>query len=208
MQHDGYVQYGCGLCAPSTWTNFDASPTLRLQRMPLIGSVFGRNTKFPVNARYGDVVRGLPIDANSCQAVYCSHVLEHLSLNDLRTALKHTYEYLKPGGTFRFVLPDLEQLARDYLSSEAAQPASWFMEAAHLGAPNRARGMMGFLREWMGNSKHLWMWDERSMTVELKQAGFVDIRRAQCGDSGDKRFADVEDADRWVKCLGMQCRRG
>jgi len=26
---DAYVQYGCGFCAPATWRNFDASPTLR-----------------------------------------------------------------------------------------------------------------------------------------------------------------------------------
>ena len=24
-----YVQYGCGLCAPKEWVNFDVSPTLR-----------------------------------------------------------------------------------------------------------------------------------------------------------------------------------
>lgn len=207
MQNDGYVQYGCGLCAPPSWLNFDASPTLRLQRLPLIGSLFGRNTRFPALARYGDVVRGLPIGPGSCQAIYCSHVLEHLSLADLRTALKNTLSYLKPGGVFRFVLPDLEQLAKDYLASDANQPAIWFMEAAHLGYPQRPRGFMGALREWLGNSRHLWMWDERSMAEELKLAGFADIRRAQCADSGDPRFQDVEDPDRWVKCLGMQCHR-
>lgn len=205
MQHDGYVQYGCGLCAPASWLNFDASPTLRLQRLPLIGSLFGHSTKFPPLARFGDVVKGLPIETDSCQALYCSHVLEHLSLADLRTALRNTLSYLKPGGVFRFVLPDLQQLATDYLASAEKQPAVWFMEAAHLGYPQRPRGFIGAMREWLGNSRHLWMWDERSMTEELRSAGFVEIRRAHCGDSGDPRFNDVEDPDRWVKCLGMQC---
>ena len=31
------VQYGCGLSDPEGWKNFDSSPTLRLQKLPLIG---------------------------------------------------------------------------------------------------------------------------------------------------------------------------
>ncbi|HEX8242224.1 MAG TPA: hypothetical protein VF541_01965 [Longimicrobium sp.] len=32
-----HAQYGCGPCAPAGWRNFDASPTLRLQRLPAAG---------------------------------------------------------------------------------------------------------------------------------------------------------------------------
>jgi hypothetical protein len=32
-----YVQYGAGNEAVQGWLNFDASPTLRIQKMPLIG---------------------------------------------------------------------------------------------------------------------------------------------------------------------------
>jgi hypothetical protein len=58
-----------------------------------------------------------------------------------------------------------------------------------------------------GRSAHLWMWDEKSMTRELDDAGFTAIRRAQMGDNPDPQFAAVEDAGRWEKCLGMECRR-
>ena len=27
-----YMQYGCGLCGPSEWLNFDASPVLRCSK--------------------------------------------------------------------------------------------------------------------------------------------------------------------------------
>ena len=114
--HSGYVQFGCGACAPATWTNFDASPTLRLQRIPLLGAVLTRGgPRFPRGARYGDIVRGLPVEPGSCRAVYCSHVLEHLSLEDFRTALRNTFSCLRPGGIFRLVVPDFERLAREYL---------------------------------------------------------------------------------------------
>ena len=41
-----YVQYGCGLSAPHEWLNFDASPILRLQKLPLLGQLVG-GPKFP-----------------------------------------------------------------------------------------------------------------------------------------------------------------
>lgn len=203
-----YVQYGCGLSAPASWTNFDASPTLRIQRIPLVGRTLTRNgPAFPSNVRYGDIVKGLPVAPASCAGVYCSHVLEHLALTDLRRALVNTYGCLCPGGMFRFVLPDLEVIARVYLTSSVEQPASWFMESAHLGYRTRARGVAAFLRESLGNSRHLWMWDYRSLEVELRNAGFVAIRRASFGDSEDERFCDVEDPGRWRDCLGIECRR-
>ena len=34
-----YVQYGCGLAAPKEWMNFDGSPTLRVQQIPIIGAL-------------------------------------------------------------------------------------------------------------------------------------------------------------------------
>jgi hypothetical protein len=204
-----YVQYGCGLFAPPTWTNFDASPTLRLQRLPVLGGMLTRGGPiFPPNVRYGDVVRGLPVAPASCKAVYCSHVLEHLSLEDCRTALRNTYQHLVPGGIFRFVLPDLERLARDYVAAGDDPGASvTFMQNALLGAERRPRGAGAFLRNWLGNAAHQWMWDYKSLAAELRNAGFREVRRAQYHDSADPRFRDVEDEGRWTGQLGIECMR-
>jgi hypothetical protein len=203
-----YVQYGCGLCAPTGWENFDVSPTLRLQKIPLLGRLLTRaGPTFPKNVRYGDIVRGLPISAGSCAVIYCSHVLEHLSLADFRTALRRTLEYLRPGGVFRFVLPDLEKLAGDYVSSSDVRASITFMQETYLGHLTRQRGVGGALRAWLGNSEHLWMWDFKAMSAELVESGFGDIRRAQFGDSADPRFREVEDPGRWHGQLGVECRR-
>src|SRR5436190_6115031 len=111
-----YVQYGCGLSAPAGWKNFDVSPTLRLQKIPFLGKLLKRNSKtvFPENVQYGDIIKQLPVAENSCDGVYCSHTLEHLSLNDCRISLRNTYKILKPKGIFRCVVPDLEMAARAY----------------------------------------------------------------------------------------------
>jgi hypothetical protein len=209
MRHNGYVQYGCGLCAPVSWTNFDVSPTLRLQRIPVVGALLTRGgPQFPKNVYYGDITKGLPIAPASCDAIYCCYVLEHLSLEDMRKALFHTHEALKPGGVFRCVVPDLEVLVRQYLASRDERPAVQFMQDSDLGCQRRPRGLGAVLRAWLGSSHHLWMWDYRSLAAELRAAGFTDIRRAYFGDAEEVRFRDVEEAPSWDNCLGIQCRRG
>ena len=37
MTEGYYLQYGCGWDALDGWLNFDASPTLRMERIPAVG---------------------------------------------------------------------------------------------------------------------------------------------------------------------------
>jgi len=202
-----YVQYGCGLSCPEGWENFDSSLTLRLQRIPIAGRFIRRRglEPFPRHVRFGNIVRGLPISPGSCKGVYCSHVLEHLALQDFRTALRNTHALLASNGTFRCVLPDLEILAREYLDSESDTASLDFMSAAVLGMTELRRGMGAIVYALFSSSPHLSMWDEKSMARELADAGFTEIRRATIGDSRDDRFAEVELEERWDKQLGMEC---
>jgi hypothetical protein len=201
-----HVQYGCGLSAPLEWTNFDASLTVRLERLPLIGTLAtGRNGRFPANVLFGNIVKGLPVAAGSCEAVYCSHVLEHLSLNDFRTALLNTRALLRARGIFRLVVPDLRSAARRYLAEEDEQAAPRFMTDTCLGVIDRPRTVRGLVRYWLGNSHHLWMWDFESLRAELEKAGFAGIRRAELGDSEEPMFALVEEKTRWIDAVAIQC---
>jgi Methyltransferase domain len=203
----GYrMQYGCGLHAPSGWKNFDASPTLRFERWPLIGLLYTKNEqRFPSNVEYGDIVKGIPLPEESCESIYASHVLEHLSLRDFRVALANTYRLLTRGALFRLVVPDLETLAKRYLESDDPGAAISFMEATGLGVPERQRGLRGLATMWIGNSSHLWMWDLRSIQEELSAVGFTDIRRCHLGD--EPVFEDVEQECRFVDALAVQCRK-
>lgn len=200
-----YVQYGCERITPPEWINFDSSPTLRFERIPVIGKLYTKNdVRFPENVRYGDIVKGLPIADNSVDAVFCSHVLEHLSRDDLEPALRNTRRILKPGGIFRFVLPDIETLAVRYLESKDSDA---FVRKLQMGREKRARNIFSFVIEWLGAAHHLWMWDEQSMARELRFRGFENIRRVQFGDSGDPMFDKVERKYRFDDCLAMQCTK-
>lgn len=203
-----HVQYGCGWTAPQTWMNFDASPTIRFERIPVLGRMFTKNEqRFPENIMYGDIVNGLPLPEGSCAAIYASHVLEHLALEDFRVALKNTLALLQSGGIFRLVVPDLKASAQAYLASGDATAAHKFMEETSLGHHSRARGVGGLVKSWLGNSAHLWMWDEPSLVLELENAGFVSIRRCECGDSSDILFRDVENPGRFENAVAMEALR-
>ncbi len=206
-----YVQYGCGLSAPTEWINFDASPTLRLQKMPLVGDIFRKKVDFPSNVRYGDILKGLPgIETNSCDGVYCSHVLEHLSLSDLRKALRNTYAILKPGGIFRCVLPDLASAISGYIHRKEngdKNASIWFMKETLLGLEERPKGLKQLMVSSFGNSHHLWMWDAESLTEELRQAGFIDIRKCSFNDSADGHFREVEDEGRFYSAIALEAKK-
>jgi hypothetical protein len=203
------VQYGCGLCAPDGWLNFDCSPSLKLQRLPLVGALAVKMTvKFPDAAKFGDIIGGLPISPGSAKNIYCSHTLEHLSLEDCKLALRNTLQALRPGGCFRMVLPDLRTAAEHYVRSTESDAAHVFLRETILGHERRVRSLPKFLRdEWLGNSKHMWMWDYASLSKALADAGFFKIRRAQFGDNPDPVWRAVESEDRWKGQLGIECYR-
>jgi predicted SAM-dependent methyltransferase len=210
-----YVQYGCGLVAPNGWINFDASPRLRFEQLPGVGALAGALGKrlFPRNIRFGDIVGGLPVSDGSVDGVYASHVLEHLSRNEVGKALSNTYRMLRPGGIFRLVVPDLAWRAERYVQHrrEGGKAADAFIESLNVGTIERPRGLEGILRATFGHSGHRWMYDFELMSQLLEQAQFVEIRRSKFHDSGDPMFDAVEDRGRYFEDgaaeLAMQARR-
>lgn len=211
-----YVQYGCGLCAPQGWMNFDASPRLRFERMPVTGSLVAmtKGKLFPANVMYGDIRQGLPVADGSVDGVYASHILEHLSRNAVVAALANTHKILRSGGVFRVIVPDLAARAERYVRDRAQRSpknADAFITALNIGEMDRAQGVAGLLRSTFGHSGHLWMYDEDLMGELLRQAGFIDVRRATFGDSGDKMFDIVEDRGRFFDSgepeLAMQAKK-
>ena len=154
MNESVYVQYGCGMDSHSQWRNFDASPTLRFERIPFVGHIYTKNqSRFPATVEYGDIVKGLPVASGSCAGVYCSHILEHLSLCDFRTALRNTKLILQPDRLFRLVLPDLEFEINKYKENSSATASIEFMKATSLGREKRIRGLKGLLFQLDGKFK-------------------------------------------------------
>ena len=200
------IQYGCGQSCPEGWDNFDSSTTVVVQRLPIIGKYFARNSPWKVDPRIrrGDIVKGLPVAEGSADFIYCSHVLENLALDEFTKALENTYRYLKGGGVFRGVLPDLREKAAEYVNSENPEASHLFLQATLLGEKNREKTIKGILKFLFEGSKHRWMWDYPSIELALKNAGFRAVRRAQFSDSDWPCFREVEDIGRWEGELGFE----
>jgi hypothetical protein len=197
-----YVQYGCGLCAPEGWLNFDASVRLRLERMVIARALIRKTSGvlFPPNVLEGDIVSGLPIGDDSAAGIYSSHCLEHLPRDDVPKALINTFRMLARGGVFRLIVPDLEWRARRYVAAleHNSMPADEFFSSCHMGQRVKAKTWLEFVTQRYRTSYHLWMYDFPTFKLLLEQAGFSDVRRCQFGDATDPMFALVEDEARFV----------
>jgi hypothetical protein len=203
---DIYVQYGCGSCAFEGWRNFDSSPTLWFERLPLIGRLYTKNEKrFATNIEYGNIVRGLPIVSASCAGVYACHVLEHLALDEFRIALRNTYEMLSAGGIFRLIVPDLEAQTRHYLNSSEATAAHEFMRYTFLGVEKKPKGLREIIVDRYSGGKHLFMWDFKALEYELASAGFVNIRKASINDSDCPMMRGIESESRYEGAVAVEC---
>lgn len=192
------IHYGCGLSAPESWDNYDVSPSLRVKAIPLLGNLV--KVEWPSNVKYGNIIKGIAPD-NSVGYAYCSHVLEHLSLNDCRKAIQNTYKMLCDGGVFRLVVPDLKKMAEVYV--ESGDSIS-FVKDTLLGTETRRKGINGAIHHMFSNRNHLWMWDYEGLSKELEQVGFKEIRRAKFNDSSYDIFKDVEEESRFENAVAIE----
>ena len=202
------VQFGCGLSAPNGWKNFDASPTLRIQKIPIIGRVLTRHrVTFPAGVCYGDVLKGLPLKDGEVDNLYCSHVLEHLSHDDFHLALAESYRILKPGGEFRIVMPDLRAYVKNYLESTSDTASVAFIRQSMLGVEKRPRGLFSKLIDSYGNHQHLWLWDEKGTINSLKEAGFKSAESYEFNKTESSAFAEVQDESRFYSAVSVRCSK-
>lgn len=91
------VNLGCGRTVHPAWVNLDL--------VPAAPGVIRHNLCF-----------GLPFRDHEVDAIYHSHVLEHLRPEQGLRLLAECYRTLRPGGVLRIVVPDLEQIAQLYLN--------------------------------------------------------------------------------------------
>jgi predicted SAM-dependent methyltransferase len=184
-----YVNVGCGLVAPADWINLDGSLSVLLGNHPLIERVAGRvlglsKAAWPSGIRHWDVRDGLPFGDGGVDGVYASHFLEHLSYRDAGAFLADCRRVLRPGGTIRIIVPDLQAITAEYLratsSDRAEGAADRFLEAlACCPVTDDSVWLIRRLRAWKQLNVHKWMYDEMSLCGRVRAAGFTDVHR--CG---------------------------
>ncbi len=91
-----YVNLGCGDCCHPDWINIDFR-------------------KKPPYVKQADLKKGIPLESETADVVYHSHLLEHFTRSKAEFFIRECYRVLKPNGILRVVVPDLEQIAKWYL---------------------------------------------------------------------------------------------
>lgn len=111
------LNIGCGNIYSPVWNNID----------------FVKNK----DITYWDIRKGLPYPDSSMDAVYSSHLLEHLSPMEADNLLTEISRVIKTNGVLRIVVPDLKRICEEYLiclnnaekdpSSENSLKYDWIM---------------------------------------------------------------------------------
>jgi len=162
-----------------------------------------------------DIRKPLPFRDNSADAVYASHVLEHLYREQGQQLARECFRVLAPGGIVRLVVPDLNAIVREYLGEQPFGEAPPSQKATPPGDVLNERLLM----RWPSPSKrsfvlkideamqdfhsHKWMYDEQSLAALLRSAGFVDVMRKNYAESQISNITDVEDASRIANGAGV-----
>lgn len=140
-----------------------------------------------------DLRKGIPFETGTVDAVYHSHVLEHIDRDAIPTFLSEIRRALRPGGVHRIVVPDLELNIRDYLTSMDRIDAGLDDPSQHdlrvrafveqmtrreaAGSAAQSPGRRRLENLILGDARkrgetHQWMWDRLNLAAVLNETGF------------------------------------
>lgn len=206
------LNLACGGRMHTGWNNLDYSEITRLARHPIL-SRFLRKTGILSEKRYvrllatdpdiicWDLRKGIPFADGTFDVVFHSHFLEHLDRQVAPVVLQECRRVLKPSGILRVVVPDLEQLCRNYVHTIQAVLDSDVVDSKlkteHDVSINRllkqmvpnplsgtseqpkiVRVVERFIRgdSARAGEMHRWMYDQVTLTELLLQCRYQDVR--------------------------------
>lgn len=60
----------------------------------------------------------LPVEDNSVDLIYMSHIIEHIPIYIAREVVSRLHKKLKPGGKIRILCPDMEKIIKAYVEKD------------------------------------------------------------------------------------------
>lgn len=207
------INLGCGVKTSELCVNVDWSIYVVLHQnrwlLPLMAPLIRRDRVERVNGMCGKTIvhnlrKGIPFPDNSADAVYHSHLMEHIDRDGIPSFQKEIFRVLKPGGVQRICVPSLELYISEYNASLAADDLTRnasvrhdrivanILEQSVRRASQGAKGQRG-MRVWLENlflgdarargETHQWMWDRVNARAMLMDAGFVDVKVCSWNES-------------------------
>ena len=137
------LHIGCFNKVVEGWHNTDVTPHLVIARIPALSGLLFRMGKMN-EQRYEEHKSGLfkkvhrlnvgkrfPFEDNSFEAVFSSHVIEHLMPKVAVAMLEESFRILDEGGICRVVAPSLEYAVGLYEESDPEKMLDKIFESKH-----------------------------------------------------------------------------
>jgi predicted SAM-dependent methyltransferase len=127
-----------------------------------------------------NLVTGIPFETGTVDAIFHEHVFEHIEVRDGFAFAQECLRVLKPGGVLRIGVPDAGALLESYAGT--GDPA-W--------ARSRPTPMLAVHSLFYGHD-HRAMYDEQTLTLLLRAAGFAETQRCAFGEGWLQPSPDTE----------------
>ena len=186
------LNIGCGMTPTGGWLNLDNSFSVRLAKLPtivrfgrMIGVIDAAQYAFIEFARrnavaYTDVRKPLPFKDSSIEAIYSSHMLEHLDRPAAEFFVEEAFRILEPGGVIRLAVPDLATLAANYTKSGNADDFVFSLRMSQ----SFPKGWRESIRLKLTSFRdHRWMYDGKSLIRLLSTKGFFGPHSVAAGET-------------------------
>lgn len=193
------LNLGSGNRAVPDFENFDNSPSVLVDRVPLLKRLLFRAGLIAreqwvrdwSGVRWRDLKKGLPY-ANGCvEKIYSSHFLEHLPPENARALLEECYRVLKPGGVLRLVVPDLLFHAERYVNAtKALMSGAQADRKAHNEFMNTVAGF--YFDGGRPGREHCYMYDLPALVCLLQEIGFRSIERCEYRQGSDAELSALD----------------
>lgn len=194
------INLGCGIVALEGWENYDKSPVMLLRKVPFLLSTLvklkiltpSHVQTWPKNVKRRDLTKPLPQKDKTVEAIYSSHMFEHVYLTEARALAKEAFRVMKPGGILRLALPDGELWARQLIESNGdAEAGAHYNERLGSYPVVRPKGRRLFTF-MMGGSAHKWQPTRGLVREMLEDAGFTGFRELEYQKGDLPQVTEVE----------------
>jgi ubiquinone/menaquinone biosynthesis C-methylase UbiE len=165
------------------WVNTDVTMHIFISRIPMLAAILHRVRIISAEryrqhyagtfrmVRYMNVTKKFRFPDETFDYVYCSHLLEHLYVDQATFCVREVYRVLKRGGIFRVSVPDLDLVIANYNPGQI----ELFLDAIFES------------RKQNDKNRHHWHYNETSLKRLLSLQEFTNVvrcafRQGRCAD--------------------------
>lgn len=173
--------------------NIGASPIWEGENWHILDHKVKKNSKFFISGN----AESINLKKQTCDVVFCSHVVEHIPHTKLPIVLAEINRVMKKGAVLRILTPDLEKICRAYVRKNKRFFARAKSEDESMRTDLGLGGMlMSFivtpgqdtvlldrnLNKFIAGYAHLYSYDYKMLSIILKSLGYR-VRHAKFNDS-------------------------